>query len=106
VILKTTTKSTFSQDVLESKKIVLLDIWAPWCSPCRAIAPIIDEIQEETKDWAEIIKLDASTEEEQTQMLNVSSLPSFLIYKEGKIVDSIIGLTSKQNLISLMSKAR
>lgn len=106
MILKTTTKSTFSQDVLESKKIVLLDIWAPWCSPCRAIAPIIDEIQEETKDWAEIIKLDASTEEEQTQMLNVSSLPSFLIYKEGKIVDSIIGLTSKQNLISLMSKAR
>ncbi len=104
--MKSTVKTTFAQDVLESKKVVLLDIWAPWCPPCRAMMPLLDDLQEEVKDWAEIIKLDAEAEPEQTQNLGVSSLPTFMVFKDGKLVDSMIGATSKANLLGMISKAK
>lgn len=104
--MKSTTKSTFSKDVLESKKVILLDVWAPWCPPCRAMNPLLEDIAEDTKDWAEVVKLDADAEPEQAQILGVSSLPTFLVFKDGEIVASGMGATSKLNLLGLMSKAR
>jgi len=104
--MKSITKSTYTQDVLESKKIVLLDVWAPWCAPCRGMEPVLELVEKETKDWAEIIKLDASVEMDLVQELGVSSLPTFLIYKNGQIVGSSSGMTSKDNLIELMSQAK
>ena len=103
--MKSTSNTTFSQDVLESKKIVLLDIWAPWCGPCRGMEPTIEAISEETKDWAEVVKLDASVEMDLVQKLGVSGLPTFLIYKNGQIVNSTVGATSKSNLLDLLSKS-
>lgn len=103
--MKSTTKTTYSQDVLSSKKVVLLDVWAPWCAPCRSMEPILELVEKETKDWAEIIQLDASVEMDLVQELGVSSLPTFLILKNGQVVSSSIGATSKTNLIELMSKA-
>jgi thioredoxin 1 len=102
--MKATTKSTFKQDVLGSRKIVLLDVWAPWCAPCRGMEPVIEMIDKETKDWAEIIKLDASVEMDLVQELGVRSLPTFLIYKNGQIIASS-GATSKVDLLKLMSQA-
>jgi thioredoxin 1 len=104
--MKATTKSTFSSDVLGSKKLVLLDVWAPWCGPCRGMEPILNELSEDIKDFAEIIKLDASVEMDQVNELGVSALPTFLIYKDGKVVDSTIGATSKANLFEMMTKSR
>jgi len=104
--VKATTKDTFKQDVLESKKIVLLDVWAPWCPPCRSMEPLLKDLHEDTKDWAEVIKLDASVEMEQTQALGVSSLPTFLVFKNGEIVDSSVGATSKLNLLGMMAKVK
>lgn len=101
-----TTKSTFEQEVLQSKKIILLDVWAPWCAPCRGMNPVIEALADETKDWAEVVKLDASIEMDLVQTLGVSSLPTFLIYKNGQIVDSAVGATTKVNLVGLMQKAR
>jgi len=103
--MKSTTKSTFNQDIIEAKKVVLLDVWAPWCAPCRGMDPVLDMIREETKDWAEIVKLDASTEMDLVQELGVSGLPTFLIFKDGKIVESASGAKSKDSLLSLMAKA-
>lgn len=102
--MKSTTKITFAQDVLTSKKIILLDIWAPWCGPCRGMEPIIEAISEETKDWVEVVKLDASVEMDMVQELGVSGLPTFLVYKNGQIVNSSVGATSKANLLKLMSE--
>jgi thioredoxin 1 len=104
--MKSTTKSTYAQDVLGSKKVVLLDVWAPFCAPCRGMEPILEAVEKETKDWAKIIKLDASVEMDLAQgELGVNGLPTFLVYKNGQIVDSNSGVTSKANLLKMMSKA-
>lgn len=104
--MKSTSKNTFEKDILQSKKIVLLDVWAPWCGPCRSMEPIIEAIDEEVKDWAEVAKLDASIEMDLVQELGVSGLPTFLIFKEGKLVDSTVGMMSKSKLLDLLSKHR
>ena len=103
--MKATTKNTFQQDVLDSKKIILLDIWAPWCAPCRGMEPILEEIEKEVKDWAEIVKLDASVEMDFAQELGASGLPTFMVYKNGQIVGLNSGITSKANLLKMMSQA-
>jgi len=104
--MKATTKNTFKQDVLESKKIVLLDVWAPWCAPCRGMMPTVDAISEETNDWVDVVKLDTSVEMELAQELNISALPTFLVYKNGQIVGSTIGAVAKTTLLDLLQKAK
>lgn len=104
--MKATTKSAFAKDVIDEKKIVLLDVWAPWCGPCRGMMPVIDAIAEETKDWVEVVKLDASEEMEQTETLGITSLPTFLVYKNGQIVGSAIGVVAKTTLLNLLQKAK
>ena len=103
--VKIVTKGTFEKDILQSRNIVLLDIWAPWCGPCRAMEPVIESVDEEVKDWAEVAKLDASVEMDLVQNLNVSGLPTFLVFKDGKVVGSKIGMTTKADLIDLLSKS-
>jgi len=104
--MKATTKNTFKQDVLDSNKIVLLDVWAPWCGPCRGMEPVIEEIDKETNDWAEVVKLNADDEMEMAQELGVSGLPTFLIYKNGQVVGTHIGAVAKNTLIELMTKSK
>ena len=103
--MKAITKNNFQQEILDSKKVIMLDVWAEWCAPCRGMSPIVDEIAEETTDWADVVKLDASVEMELVQELGVTGLPTFLIFKNGKIVNSIIGMTNKNNLLDMMKKA-
>jgi thioredoxin 1 len=104
--MKSTVQNTFKTDVVDSKKVVLLDVWAPWCGPCRGMEPILESVAEETKDWAEVVKLDASVEADQAQELGVTALPTFLIFKDGQIVESAIGATPKARLLELLNKAR
>ena len=103
--MRATTKNTFKTDVLDSKKVTLVDIWASWCAPCRNMEPILEALEPEIKDWADIIKLDAEAEMELVQELGVNSLPTFLIYKNGEIVQSTIGATPKANLLNLLQTA-
>ncbi len=103
--MRATTKNTFKQDVLESKKVTLIDIWASWCAPCRSMEPVLESLQDDVKDWADIVKLDASAEMNLVQELGVNSLPTFLVYKNGQLIDSTVGATSKVNLMDMLSKA-
>ncbi len=104
--MKSTTKATFSQDVLGSKKLVLLDVWAPFCGPCRGLEPIVEQIADEIKDWADVVKLDASTEMDFAQELGVSGLPTFFVFKNGQPIDQISGATSKAKIEEMLQKAR
>lgn len=100
--MKSTTAATFNNDVINSKKTVLLDVWAAWCAPCRGMNPIIDQIAEDMKDTVEVIKLDATTEMYFAQELGVTGLPSFIIFKNGKTVDMITGVTSKDKIVKML----
>jgi thioredoxin 1 len=104
-MVKTITKSNFTTEILQSKKVVLLDIWAPWCGPCRAMEPILESIDEELKGRAEVAKLDASIEMDLVQELGVTGLPTFLIFKGGNVIGQSIGMTPKANLIDLVARA-
>ncbi len=103
-MVKTITKSNFTTEVLQSKKVVLLDVWAPWCGPCRAMESILESVSEELKGEADFAKLDASVEMDLVQEIGVTGLPTFLVFKDGNVVDQAIGMTSKANLLDLLSK--
>ena len=104
--MKSTTKANFKDDVLVSKKIVLLDVWASWCGPCRAMEPIIEQVERETSDWVDVVKLNAVGEMEMAQELGVNGLPTFIVFKDGQPVASSSGMTNKANLLKLLSDAR
>lgn len=104
--MKSTTQQTYEQDVIKSSKVVLVDVWAPWCAPCRGMEPILEEISKETSDWAEIVKLDASVEMDIVQQLDVRGLPTYLIYNKGELLSGSTGATSKSNLMGMLSKAQ
>ena len=104
--MKSITKSTFEKDVLNSEKIVLFDAWAPWCPPCRGMLPIVENISEENSDWIDVVKLNVDEEMELAQTLGVTGLPTFFVYKNGKIVNTIIGATTKDKLIEICKLAK
>ncbi len=102
--MKATNRDSFSSDVLSSKKLILLDVWAPFCAPCRGLEPVIDEISEKYSSAFDVVKLDASIDMEFAQELGISGLPTFLVYKDGQIVDSISGATTKDKIEEMLKK--
>jgi thioredoxin 1 len=94
------TESNFKQEVLEAKELVLVDFWAPWCGPCRAVSPIIEEIAKEYKDKIKVGKLNVDDYPQIASTYGIMSIPTLLIFKEGKILDSIIGVVSKSEIVS------
>lgn len=106
MVMKTTTKATFQQDVLESKKLVLLDVWAPFCGVCLGLEPTVEKISQEFDEWLDVVKLDASDEMDFAQELGVSSLPTFIVYKNGQAVDQLSGATTKVKIEEMLLKAK
>ncbi|MBY0271838.1 MAG: thioredoxin [Alphaproteobacteria bacterium] len=97
-ILKITDQS-FNSDVMKSDKPVLVDFWAEWCGPCRMIAPILEEVAEELGDTAVISKLNIDENPETPALLGVRSIPTLMIFKDGKMVGTKVGVQSKAALI-------
>lgn len=97
-ILKITDQN-FNSDVMKSDKPVLVDFWAEWCGPCRMIAPILEEVAEELGDTAVISKLNIDENPETPALLGVRSIPTLMIFKDGKMVGTKVGVQSKAALI-------
>jgi thioredoxin 1 len=97
-ILKVTDQN-FNSDVMKSDKPVLVDFWAEWCGPCRMIAPILEEVAEELGDAAIISKLNIDENPETPALLGVRSIPTLMIFKDGKMVGTKVGVQSKAALI-------
>ena len=94
-----TTDDTFELDVLNSDKPVLVDFWAEWCGPCRAVAPILDEIARDHGDKVTIVKLNTDENPAITGKLGITSIPTMHVYQNGEIVKTIIGAMPKPKLL-------
>ncbi len=97
-------KDNFEEEVLKSDKAVLVDFWAPWCGPCRAVGPIVDELASEYAGKAKISKLNVDDEGEIAAKFRVMSIPTIMIFKDGEVVEKVIGARSKSELTSLIDK--
>ena len=101
---KETTDKTFASEVLNSSIPVLVDFWAPWCGPCRQLSPIIDEIAKELAGKIEIYKCNVDDNPETPSKFGVRGIPSLMIFKDGKLVDSKVGALPRASLIEWITK--
>jgi thioredoxin 1 len=102
---KAVTDATFTSDVLQSDKPVLVDFWAEWCAPCRKVEPLLNEIAIELADKVTIVKLDIDANPETTRAYQVMSVPTLTMFKGGEPVRSIIGARPKGDLMRLIEAA-
>jgi len=98
------TDDTFETEVLQSDKLVLVDFWATWCGPCKMIAPILEEIADEMADQVKVTKMDVDVNKNVAGKFNIMSIPSLLFFKDGKMVDQVVGAVPKAQLISRLDK--
>ena len=92
------TDDNFSDEVLSAEMPVLVDFWATWCGPCRMIAPIVEELSSEYEGKAKVCKLDVDTAQKTAAEFGIRSIPTLLIFKEGKVADQLIGVVPKQQI--------
>ncbi|GAB2897177.1 thioredoxin [Microvirgula curvata] len=95
---RSTTTFDFETDVIQSKTPVLVDFWAPWCPPCRAIAPSLEEISDELEGKLQVIKVDIDQNPELAQRFGVRSIPTLKVFVDGKVAKEIVGSMPKQAL--------
>lgn len=98
------TDDTFKQEVLESNIPVLVDFWAPWCGPCRMVAPVVDEIAEQYDGQVKVVKLNTDDNPTVASQYGIRSIPTLMIFKGGQRVDMVVGAVPKTTLANTLEK--
>jgi len=98
------TKDNFDDVVLKSDKPVVVDFWAQWCGPCRAVGPIMDELASEYEGKVKIAKLNVDEEGELAEKFRIMSIPTIMVYKNGEMVEKVIGAKSKSDFSAMIDK--
>ncbi|MBK6932857.1 MAG: thioredoxin [Saprospirales bacterium] len=92
------TDANFQQEVIQSDKVTLIDLWAEWCGPCRLMTPVVEELSTEYKGRAVIGKLNVDDNPEVPMEYNVRGIPTFLLFKNGELREKIVGAQTKKTL--------
>ena len=95
---KDVTDATFQSEVLDSDKTIMVDFWAEWCGPCRAVGPILDQIATEHADKLSIVKLNVDDNPETAMKYGITSIPAMKVYRGGEVVKTVIGAKPKPAL--------
>ena len=96
------TDQTFQEET--GSGVVLVDFWAPWCRPCKMIAPVLEELDGEIGDSVKIVKVDVDENQGSASKFGVMSIPTLLVLKDGEVVDKVVGFQPKEALSELLSK--
>jgi thioredoxin 1 len=104
-MIKTVTDSTFEADVLKSDKPVLVDLWAAWCAPCRAMEPALEAVAKQYDGQITVAKLNVDENPELAQSLDVMSIPTMMMFKDGKPVNRLVGLSTQERLSGAVAAA-
>ena len=100
----TLTDATFDTEVLQSDKAVLIDFWAAWCGPCRRVAPVIDALATEYEGKAKVAKLNVDENPEISRRFNIRSIPTLMVFKDGELKETAIGVRPKPQLEQLLDR--
>ena len=98
------TDANFDSEVLKSNTPVLVDFWAPWCGPCRAVAPTVDAIASEFSGRVKVVKLNTDEEQQVAIKYGVGSIPTLMVFKNGEMVERVLGVRPKGELAAMVSR--
>ncbi|MGP3363022.1 thioredoxin TrxA [Escherichia coli] len=99
------TDAQFAEEVLNSEIPVIVDFWAPWCGPCKMIAPVLEDVAAEYKDKIKVVKLNVDENQETAPKYNVRGIPTLLVVKGGEVVATKVGAVSKSQLMDFVNSA-
>lgn len=98
------TDASFEADVKKSNQLTFVDFWAPWCGPCRMTGPFVDELAVELEGKVKIGKVNVDENPNVAGEFNILSIPSFLLFKDGQVIDQVVGGVQKERLLEMINK--